>query len=137
MKLKSFETINTFEKIKGSEYELPKTDVGSFIVDDSCFIPMSEAVKQLGVSGGAVDESQLHYDFADGNDTGIPIPISRQKNVKDIAEISSAIMDDVNKVTETLEETRKMQRKNKEFNDKINAMQAAAAAKSAGPSEKS
>lgn len=115
MKVKRLNTVTQVEKLSIVEYELPKTDCGKFIVDDSNFIPMSEAIKQLGVNGAGADDGTLAYDFIDGNDNGMPVPISRRKDIRDIAEISSEIMADVDKAAKTIEEVKTVQKKQKDF----------------------
>lgn len=126
--MKRFNTINFTEKLSLIDYELPKTPKSEYVVDDSCFIPMSEAIKQLSVNNGNGTTDGLMYDFENGRDDGRPIPISRCKDVKDIAEISSAIMDDVNKVTESIESERKAIKKRAEFEANIQAIKNAGSA---------
>ena len=86
--------LKTFDHSIGKEdYELPKTPSTSYIVDDSNFLPMSEAIRQLGSGSGALKPENLLYDFKDGQDNGSPVPFHRQADVKDIAEISSHVSD--------------------------------------------
>lgn len=68
------------------------TPSGDYIVDDSNFVPMSETVKALTGNGGTFTtaEAANYFDFADGRDTGIRIPVDRMHDVKDLAEISVA-----------------------------------------------
>ena len=66
-----------------------------YVVDDSGFLPIAEAIKQLKgntVSGGEIEQT---YDFPNGFDDGRKIPYNRRTDCKDITEISSAIMQDV------------------------------------------
>lgn len=123
--MKRFNTINFTEKLSLVDYELPKTPKSNYVVDDSCFIPMSEAIKQLSVNNSNGTTDGLMYDFENGRDDGRSIPISRCKDVKDIAEISSAIMDDVNKVTESIESERKAAKKRADFEANIQAIRKA------------
>lgn len=62
------------------DYEPPKQKNGPFIVDDSSFIPMSEAVKQLSrtnpLGTGYIEGA---YDFPDGIDTGMHVPVARMR----------------------------------------------------------
>ena len=53
------------------EYTIPKTPDSEYIVDDSSFIPMKEAIKQLSAIGSSSDSLKPYYDFQDGKDTGI------------------------------------------------------------------
>lgn len=66
------------------------TPSGDYIVDDSNFVPMSETVKALTGNGGTFTTSEAanYFDFADGRDTGIRIPVDRMHDIKDLAEIS-------------------------------------------------
>lgn len=71
------------------EFEPPEKDYGDYVVDDSSFVPMSEAVKR--VTAGALTPEQIKsmYDFADGKDTGVKIPVDRSHRFSgDIAEVS-------------------------------------------------
>lgn len=67
----------------------PVQVVGSYVVDDSAFVPLSEAVKN--VSAGAVSPAMVKtmYDFADGKDDGSSVPVDRTHSFTgDIAEVS-------------------------------------------------
>lgn len=68
---------------------VPYKNYGDYVVDDSHFVPMSEAVKR--VTGGALspDDVKVMYDFADGKDTGKKVPVDRTHSFSgDIAEMS-------------------------------------------------
>lgn len=115
--------IQTFShEIGDIEYDLPKTPDTQYIVDDSSFVPMKEAVKQLTAIGSSSDSLKPYYDFKDGNDTGIEIPITRTKDGKDIAEISSHIMEKVGEITEDIESQKRSIKKKEEFNAKLEAI---------------
>ena len=45
--MRRYNTINLDKTIKIEEYEDPKFKYGPYIVDDSNFVPISEAIKQL------------------------------------------------------------------------------------------
>ena len=122
MKVQRFNTINTHSKLEVVEYELPQTQSSEFVVDDSNFIPMSEAVKQLGSNNIGTDVKNNYYDFPDGKDTGISVPITRTKDGKDLAEISSDIMNKVNDMSNKLAAEREYQKKVKDFNDSVNSL---------------
>lgn len=68
---------------------------GSYVVDDSGFVPLSEAVKR--VTGGALSSQEVKalYDFPDGRVTsGFRVPLDRRADYHgDIAEISKAVRD--------------------------------------------
>ena len=122
MKVQRFNTINTHSKIDVVDYEIPETPSSEFVVDDSNFIPMSEAVKQLGSNNIGTDVKNNYYDFPDGKDTGISVPITRTKDGKDIAEISSDIMNKVDDMSNKLAAEREYQKKVKAFNDSVSAL---------------
>lgn len=90
--------------IGSDSYELPVTPDSEFIVDDSNFAPMSEAVKKLGATPFDGDSVKSNYDFADGKDDGSEVPFHRKADVKDIAEISTHIHE---KQTEIVDEIKK------------------------------
>lgn len=78
-------------------YELPKTPDSEYIVDDSSFVPISEAIKQLGnnpnfEAGGTYGKD---FDFVDGKDDGSDLPVGRTKDGNDIAVISSAVQNNI------------------------------------------
>lgn len=82
----SLETVQ-HHHIGKQEYKLPVTPDSEYVIDDSCFVPMSEAVKQLGLNPNYTgSNNKTMYDFPDGKDSGIEIPINRTKNGKDIAD---------------------------------------------------
>lgn len=59
----------------------------AYCVDDSAFVPMSEAVKQ--VVSGTSSPSNLVYQFKDGKDNGEKVPYDRSHRFTgDIADIS-------------------------------------------------
>ena len=126
--MKRFKTINFSEKLVTEEYKLPVTESTPFVVDDSQFIPMSEAIKQLSVNNSSGTSDGLVYDFPNGKDDGRPIPISRSKDVRDIAEISTAIMEDVNNLADSMESARKANKKRAEFEQNIAAIKSAGSA---------
>ena len=59
----------------------------AYCVDDSAFVPMSEAVKQ--VVSGTASPSNLVYQFKDGKDNGEKVPYDRSHRFTgDIADMS-------------------------------------------------
>lgn len=134
--MKRFNTINVEEKLSLVDYELPKTPSSNYVVDDSNFVPMAEAVKQLGVNNTGAEDLISCYDFPDGNDNGMTVPLSRTKNGKDIAEISSSIMDQVDQTTEHIRKEKDYQNRKKAFEKSISeAKQSTSINISSGKSE--
>lgn len=83
-----------FSHVEKTMYEdnLPIIEPGEFIVDDSAFCPMSEAIKQLSrVNDPTLGQLSEVYDFPDGKDTGKQLPITRVRNFGDLAEYSQEI----------------------------------------------
>lgn len=71
------------------EVEQPKKDYGDYVVDDSSFVPMSEAVKRVTAGALTPDQVKSMFDFSDGKDTGVKIPVDRSHRFSgDIAEVS-------------------------------------------------
>lgn len=75
-----------------------------YIVDDSGFVPMSEAVKR--VTGGALSKEQIKtmYDFPDGTvPSGFRVPLDRRRGFTgDIAEVSQAVRESGKEANEAL-----------------------------------
>lgn len=118
---KRFETINFDKSLEVVPYTLPQIPAGEFVVDDSCFIPMSEAVAQLGANNVATEKIKNYYDFPTGIDDGREIPFSRTKNAKDIAELSTRITEQTKEIADKLESDKLTMQKRKAFEDKLKA----------------
>lgn len=100
------------------DYHIPSCALGKYIVDDSNFVPMSEALKQLDrlppASGSVLDG---YYDFPKGKDDGRGVPALRDLHeYNDIAEISTVINERVSdirskakKIQENIELEKKIQ----------------------------
>lgn len=89
MKIKRLFTINTLLGAKEEVYTMPVTKKTPYIVDDSHFTPMAEAIKQLSGSRPLTDEEvKACYDFKDGKDNGMKIGVTRQNNFCDISELT-------------------------------------------------
>lgn len=99
-----------------SGYVIPHTKKCERVVDDSNFVPESEILKKLDGARQLSDpEIRQLYDFADGKDTGTPIPFSRTAENLDLAILSKEIREsqkEMSKKIKEAEETanRKMQR---------------------------
>lgn len=119
--MKRLDTINHVTKHKVVDYKLPKYKSGPYVVDDSCFIPMSEAIKQLGANGSGGSDETLLYDFPNGHDNGMAVPATRTKNIKDIAEISTHISEQTEIMSEKIKESKKHYDKVKAFEDSLAA----------------
>lgn len=118
-------TINQVDKLEVVDYEYVEHCNGEYVVDDSNFIPMSEAVRQLTTNQVGQDIINQYYDFPTGKDTGETVPFSRTKDCNDIAVLSSNI------AAETAELAEKSA-KNKAAAEKRAAFEAELKAASAG-----
>lgn len=122
-KIKRLATVNTTDGAKWINYELPKTPNTEYIVDDSCFIPMAEAIKQLKGSRPMTDEEiKMCYDFPDGVDNGMEVPIHRKHGIADITEITQDIVNKTHEISEKVEQAKAEEKANAEFNAKLNAI---------------
>lgn len=121
MKVKRLSGVNTFTNNKIVEYELPKTPKTKYIVDDSSFIPMSEAVKQLSRVSVSNEIENMCYDFKDGKDTGMKVPIQRM-GMSDITEISQSIMEDIHDITDKIEKGKKKAEKQAVLDAKLQSI---------------
>lgn len=83
--MKRYDTIHSLGNCSVVDFELPEYVTGSYISDKSHFTPVSELAKSVvGQSIGKTDLSR--YDFADGTDNGMTVPISRRR--PELAEMS-------------------------------------------------
>lgn len=87
--MKRFNTICNLGEQSLVDYEIPETEFGESITDDSFFVPTAEALK---TASGVLSEDEVkrYYDFPDGKDTGVAAPLARKKGV-DIAELSTDV----------------------------------------------
>lgn len=97
------------------EFHLPSTPDSEYVVDDSNFVPMSEAVRQLVSGYGAGNKNEQLYDFPDGKDNGSAVPFSRSAAFKDLAELSTELNAQNEKLGQALEEAKSME----EFDKKV------------------
>lgn len=119
IKVKRLSTIDVLHGSSVCDYELPTNKRGSYIVDDSHFCPMSEAVKQLANSRPLTDEEIAQcYDFTNGFDNGMQIPVQRMAGIADITEMTEAITSQARDIAKKLE----VAKDKKSYQDKINAL---------------
>lgn len=108
------------EKKRIEQFAFPFTPDSEYVVDDSSFIPISEAIKQLKGNSVSTDEIETTYDFPNGVDNGMSIPVNRRTDCKDIAEISSNIIAQVENLSEKLEKTKKKSERMKQYQSELN-----------------
>lgn len=90
---------------------------GKYVVDDSHFVPFSEAVKQLGCNSIGSDFN-LEYDFENGKDTGVSMPLSRKKGVT-LPELSDAVHNSENAMLDAVKAQQVYDSKIASFEDSI------------------
>lgn len=83
--MKRYVTINVLEGSSTYDYLEPDFVKGDYVVDRTHFTPVSELAKSVvGQSIGMTDLSR--YDFADGQDNGMQVPVARRR--PELAEMS-------------------------------------------------
>ena len=98
--MKRYDTIHSLGNCKVVDFELSSYKKGKYIADKSHFTPVSELAKSVvGQSIGKTDLSR--YDFADGSDNGMELPVARRR--PELAELSVDVKRQQAKVKETLE----------------------------------
>lgn len=99
-KMKRYDTIHSLGVCRIVDFENPEYVTGSYISDKSHFTPVSELAKSVvGQSIGKTDLAR--YDFADGTDNGMAVPVARRR--PELAEISVDIRRQQAEVKESLE----------------------------------
>lgn len=130
-----FTKINNFDKLELKEFE-EKFDYDSpYVVDDSNFIPMSEAVRQLNSNGISQDIVNQYYDFPVGKDTGEEVPFSRTKECNDIAVLSSHISENTSKMADKISKSKAKAAERAAFEADLNAASAQISKASDAPKE--
>ena len=85
-----YNTINTLGSGDFVCFAEPKQIVGSYVVDDSSYVPLREAVKNVNAGAISPQVAKTMYDFPDGRDDGSKVPVDRTHNFHgDIAEVAS------------------------------------------------
>lgn len=98
--VKRLTTVSLVDKSVSTDYVLPLYKNGDYVVDDSGFQPMSEAVKQLSKTAPLTsDQIAAAYDFPDGKDTGMKVPVERMPRTSDIVEIVSGMQQEAAEVS--------------------------------------
>lgn len=93
--------------------------VGSYVVDDSAFVPLKEAVKNVNAGSITPQMARTLYDFPNGKDDGSKVPVDRTHGFTgDIAEVSVVARESAKAVKDDFTEYLK----DKELNDRLNAI---------------
>lgn len=98
--MKRYDTIHSLGNCKLVDFELSEYVTGNYISDKSHFTPVSELAKSVvGQSIGKTDLAR--YDFADGTDNGMTLPVARRR--PELAELSVDVRRQQSKVKESVE----------------------------------
>lgn len=102
--MKCYNTINSLGiGMEIIDYNEPIKEFGEYIVDDSNFIPMSEAVKRLSnLTPISETEINQYYDYPDGNVNG-SIPLNRLSGNDDIAVLSTEIRKEQDSISKEIQ----------------------------------
>lgn len=90
-----------------------RTEFDDSLADKRYFEPVRESVKNI--PSGSLSDSGL-YDFPNGKDNGMQVPISRKKGV-DIAEVSQSVRKDTEKVRSKIKEQQEINEVQKQIDD--------------------
>lgn len=99
--MKRFQYISVFGSPLKTMEKIPVQEPGPRIVDDSRFIPMSEAIKTLSKSM-PLDKGVIegYYDFPDGKDDGRKVDVARLR--PEIVELSTEVRKNQDKLKKDL-----------------------------------
>lgn len=106
---KTFKTINSSGDLELIDAPKFKKDMSRSVTDKTNYVSDSEAIKRLTLQGSQPltnPQLQAFYDFTDGKDTGMKLPITRLKGV-DIAEVSTEIKKETENIKDALEKEQK------------------------------
>lgn len=93
--------------------------VGDYVVDDSAFVPLKEAVKNVNAGAISPQMARTMYDFPDGKDDGSKVPVDRTHSFSgDIAEVATIARDSADSVREDFKEYLK----DKAITDRLNSI---------------
>lgn len=129
MKVKRFETIDSFLGSSKIDYEVPVcSDFGESLTDKSHFVPISEAVRTLESSMDRAHVEDGNYDFLDGRDDGRPIPSSRNPHNREITQQ----FEDAKKLSESAKEAFSKGLKKAQIEQEVSALNSTPASSSEG-----
>ena len=89
------------------DYNNPVVEWEESLTDDSYFVPQSE---NRNISASPLTQADfIYFDFHDGKDTGVAVPVSRIKGV-DIAEISNSVVSQSGSITDKIAEAEELEK---------------------------
>lgn len=131
--VKRLTTVSLVDKSVSTDYVLPLYKTGDYVVDDSGFQPMSEAVKQLSKTAPLTsDQIAAAYDFPDGKDTGMKVPVERMPRTSDIVEIVSGMQQEAAEVSAKIARINERIANQKQVEDALKTRPSVQASESAG-----
>lgn len=92
--MKRFKTINPLLGSSLVDFELTPEPIGEYCVDDSHFVPISEAVKSLTGNVGDL-ASQFNFDYKDGKDTGFKVPVDRTHRLDPLVDTAMSLRENI------------------------------------------
>lgn len=120
-----YDTINTLGGVEQVHCVDTPQIVGSYVVDDSSYIPLKEAVKNVNAGSITPQMARTLYDFPNGKDDGSKVPVDRTHGFTgDIAEVAVVARESAQAVKDGFTEYLK----DKELNDRLNSINNAGSA---------
>lgn len=114
--MKRYETINSIVGSKLVNYEIPDEPIGDYCVDDSHFVPISEAVKSITGSAGDLTQ-EFNFDYKDGKDTGFKVPVDRTHRLDALVDTVTALRQNVKDSSEKALKKAQQKALDKKLND--------------------
>lgn len=111
--MKRLNTINSFDG--ASYHELKDKSLflrisAPYVIDDSKFSPITQALKNINGTVLTDDQIAQSYDFQDGKDNGMELPIGRGR-FADIVEISTEIRESNKNLSESFNDFKESEKR--------------------------
>lgn len=114
-----YDTINTLGGVEQVHCIDTPQVVGSYVVDDSSYVPLKEAVKNVNAGSITSQMARTLYDFPNGKDDGSKVPVDRTHGFSgDIAEVAVIARESAKAVNDEFQEYLK----DKALNDRLSAI---------------
>lgn len=114
-----YNTINTLGGVDFVHCDDVPQVVGAYVVDDSAFVPLKEAVKNVRSGAISPEVAKTLYDFPNGKDDGSKVPVDRTHNFTgDIAEVAQIARESAEAVKADFQEYLK----DKAIEDRLNSI---------------
>lgn len=114
-----YDTINTLGGVEQVHCKDTPQVEGPYVVDDSSFVPLKEAVKNVNAGSITPQMARTLYDFPNGKDDGSKVPVDRTHGFTgDIAEVAVVARESAKAVNDEFQEYLK----DKALNDRLNSI---------------